>query len=169
MRIADFIFYSAFYLEIYPSIHMNHLTLHPLDSKRRGFTLVEIMIVVAIIGLLAVVAIPSYLRSRKRTQATSTLETLRMIDSAKDQYAIDYSKTGFGSAQATTPAPADLLPYVKVGSNIYDQLSANHVTDVLGTDIIINVIDQVPQISITTFNALSDVAPMSFWSPYTTY
>jgi prepilin-type N-terminal cleavage/methylation domain-containing protein len=143
--------------------------LHKFSTKHGGFTLLEIMIVVAIIALLAVIALPNFMRSRKRTQATSTLETLRMIDSAKDQYAIEYSKTGVGSAQATVPTPADLLPYVKVGSNIYDQLSANHVTDVLGADIAINVIDQVPQISVNTFNALSDVAPMSFWSPFTTY
>src|SRR6201981_2978127 len=63
--------------------------------SQRGFTLVEIMIVVAIIALLAAIAVPGFLRSRKRTQASRILNDLRMIDSAIDQYAIDNArKTG---------------------------------------------------------------------------
>jgi len=61
-------------------------------SKSRGFTLVEIMIVVAIIALLAAIAVPNFLRARKRSQATRILEDLRMIDSACDQYAIETNK-----------------------------------------------------------------------------
>src|SRR5207253_8940948 len=61
-----------------------------------GFTLVEIMIVVAIIALLAAIAVPNFLRARKRSQATRVLEDLRMLDSAVDQYAIETNKqTGF--------------------------------------------------------------------------
>src|ERR1700749_609355 len=69
--------------------------LRKLNSKNRGgFTLVEIMIVVAIIALLAAIAVPNFLRSRKRSQATQILEDLRQIDSAKDQYAIENNKKG---------------------------------------------------------------------------
>ena len=63
--------------------------LQKLNKNRGGFTLVEIMIVVAIIALLAAIAVPNFLRARKRSQATRILEDLRMIDSAVDQYAIE--------------------------------------------------------------------------------
>jgi type II secretory pathway pseudopilin PulG len=52
------------------------------------------MIVVAIIAMLAAIAVPNFLRSRKRSQATRVLEDLRMIDSAIDEYAIETNKTG---------------------------------------------------------------------------
>ena len=62
-------------------------------AKRAGFTLVEIMIVVAIIALLAAIAVPGFLRARKRSQATKILNDLRMIDGAVDQYAIETAKS----------------------------------------------------------------------------
>src|SRR3982750_1563222 len=99
-----------------------------LQSRRSGFTLVEIMIVVAIIALLAAIAVPSFLRARKRSQATATLETLRMIDGAKDQYAIENNKSN-----TTTPGPKDLAPYVKPGSKLYVTLDGGTApTDALG-------------------------------------
>ena len=63
------------------------------SSRRGGFTLVEIMIVVAIIALLAAIAVPGFLRARKRSQASRIINDLRLIDSAVDQYAIETSKT----------------------------------------------------------------------------
>ena len=63
-----------------------------LNPKRGGFTLVEIMIVVAIIALLASIAVPNFLRSRKRSQATQVLQDLRVIDAAVDLYAIENNK-----------------------------------------------------------------------------
>jgi len=68
--------------------------LRKLNTKHAGFTLVEIMIVVAIIALLAAIAVPNFLRSRKRSQATQVLSDLRIIDSAADQYAIETNKSG---------------------------------------------------------------------------
>ena len=53
-----------------------------LNRKHAGFTLVEIMIVVAIIALLAAIAVPGFLRARKRSQASKILNDLRMIDAA---------------------------------------------------------------------------------------
>lgn len=53
-----------------------------------GFTLVEIMIVVAIIGLLATIAIPAFAKARTRAQATVCINNLRQIDSAKEQWAL---------------------------------------------------------------------------------
>src|ERR1700709_822041 len=66
------------------------LTQHP--SRRKGFTLVEIMIVVAIIALLAAIAVPGFLRARKRSQASRIINDLRLIDGAVDQYAIETNR-----------------------------------------------------------------------------
>src|SRR6201982_247612 len=66
--------------------------LQKLNTKRGGFTLVEIMIVVAIIALLAAIAVPNFLRARKRSQASKILNDLRMIDDGLDEYAIETSK-----------------------------------------------------------------------------
>jgi prepilin-type N-terminal cleavage/methylation domain-containing protein len=131
--------------------------LHKLNTKRAGFTLVEIMIVVAIIALLASIAVPNFLRSRKRSQATQVLQDLRVIDSAVDQYAIEYNKVGGASV-----AWADVQLYVKKGTRLY----TSGGTDILGNAFTLPTVDTAPKVSGTTFSALSDVAPASFWSPY---
>ena len=84
-----------------------------LRKNQGGFTLVEIMIVVAIIGLLAAIAVPSFIRARLRSQATTVLNECRLLDAAKDQYALENNKAG-----TITPAFADLTPYLKAGSNL---------------------------------------------------
>ena len=62
-------------------------------SNKSGFTLVEIMIVVAIIALLAAIAIPSFLNARTRSQASACQNNLRQISGAVDQYALDHQNT----------------------------------------------------------------------------
>src|SRR6185369_6727739 len=89
--------------------------LQKITKNRGGFTLVEIMIVVAIIALLAAIAVPNFLRARKRSQATRILEDLRMIDSAIDQYAIETNKTTGASVDWT-----DVQAYLKKGSTLYN-------------------------------------------------
>ena len=131
--------------------------LRKLNTKRAGFTLVEIMIVVAIIALLAAIAVPNFLRSRKRSQATQVLEDLRILDSAVDQYAIETNKNS-----GTIPVFADLQNYIKTGTRLYT--SANK--DILGNSFGTFTVDTPPKVPTATFNALSDVAPASFWSPY---
>ena len=133
-------------------------------SRRSGFTLVEIMIVVAIIALLASIAVPSFLRARKRSQATSTLETCRMIDGAKDQYALENNKAGM------TPAPVDLAPYIKSGTKLYTLLiGGNPPVDALGATISVNNLDTPPNVSATTKASLADAlgaTPDDFWGAY---
>ena len=62
------------------------------NTSKAGFTLVEIMIVVAIIGLLAAIAIPNFVRARKQSQRSICINNLRMIDSAKQQWATENKK-----------------------------------------------------------------------------
>src|SRR5438067_4531498 len=89
--------------------------LNAINKRRGGFTLVEIMIVVAIIALLAAIAVPGFLRARKRSQASRILHDLRMIDSAVDQYAIETNrKTG------DVVKTVDWTNYLKKGSHLYN-------------------------------------------------
>ena len=133
--------------------------LRKLNSQRRGgFTLVEIMIVVAIIALLASIAVPNFLRSRKRSQATQVLEDLRQIDSSVDQYAIENNKAG-----GTTVTWGDVQKYIKTGTRLY----TSGGKDIIGSTFVVPfVVDTPPKVPAATFTALSDVAPADFWSPF---
>lgn len=75
---------------------------------RKGFTLVEIMIVVAIIGLLAAIAIPSFIKARTESQKNACINNLRQIDSAKEQWALNENQPA-----DATPVDTDLDAYIK--------------------------------------------------------
>ena len=128
------------------------------DTGRRpaGFTLVEIMIVVAIIALLTVTVVPGSLRARKRSQATRVLEDLRLIEHAIDQYAIETSKSsGFN------PTFDDIKVYMKTNTLIYSTGK-----DLFGNDFGPFTVDTLPAIPAVTKAGLSDVVDDEFWSPY---
>jgi prepilin-type N-terminal cleavage/methylation domain-containing protein len=129
-----------------------------INKRREGFTLVEIMIVVAIIALLAAIAVPGFLRARKRSQATRILNDLRMIDSAVDQYAIETNRT-----TGNTVAVTDWTAYLKSGTVLY-----NTGNDLLGHAYGPQTVDTLPKVPTASFTGLSDVAPAEFWSPYPT-
>jgi len=128
-----------------------------LARRHAGFTLVEIMIVVAIIALLAAIAVPGFLRARKRSQASKILNDLRMIDSAVDQYAIETSKSTGSSVGVT-----DWTNYLKKDSTLYATGQ-----DLFGDDYGSQTVDSLPKIPANAWSTLSDVADTAFWSPYT--
>jgi len=80
-------------------------------NRQSGFTLVEIMIVVAIIGLLAAIAIPNFVKARGTAQKNACINNLRQIDGAKEQWALENKK----SAGSTT-TDAQVNTYIKGGA-----------------------------------------------------
>ncbi len=135
--------------------------LQKLNKNRGGFTLVEIMIVVAIIALLAAIAVPNFLRARKRSQATRILDDLRLIDAAIDQYAIETNKPGNYSVVWD-----DVKAYLKTGSKLYNSEGLDMFGAAFNETVNSFKVDVIPILNSGTFNELSDVAPADFWSPF---
>jgi len=73
--------------------------------RRRAFTLVEIMIVVLIIGVILMIAVPSWMRIREKSQNTACKDNMRVIRDSKVQWGLDNNQ-----AQSAVPAQGDLAP-----------------------------------------------------------
>jgi type II secretory pathway pseudopilin PulG len=106
--------------------------------------------------LLAAIAVPGFLRARKRSQASRIINDLRLIDSAVDQYAIETNKKSGDSVKVS-----DWTNYLKKGTNLYATGK-----DILGNDYNDQKVDSLPGVPSSSKTALSDVTDTTFWSPY---
>lgn len=130
-----------------------HSHSHP---RSRAFTLVEIMVVVAIIAILTALLSSNVLRARKRAHASKILDDLRVLDGALDQWAMEQNKKAGDIAEFS-----DLQPYLKQQNKL--NLTGQ---DLFGQPYGPYSVDTGPKVAEATFSKLSDVAPAEFWSPY---
>ena len=100
-------------------------------NSKSGFTLVEIMIVVAIIGLLAAIAIPNFVKARENAQLNSIFNNLRILEGAKDQWALE-NKKGTGDAVAGVSTLSDYLK----GGTIKNVVGETYTPQDIGTNAI---------------------------------
>ncbi len=101
-------------------------------ASQRGFTLVEIMVVVFIIGVLLNIALPGFVRARDVSQQNACIENLRTIQMAKEEWAMANNQSG-----SQTPTWNQILPYIKVQSG-----GLIPVCPATGEPYIVNEVDQ---------------------------
>lgn len=113
----------------------------------RGFTLVEIMIVVGIIGLLVAIVLPNFIKSRATSQQNACINNMRQINSAVQQWAME---TGQAAGAPPPDLQRDLTPYIQLNSN------SSVPTCPAGGTYHIYPISNVPQVSCSLSTLPSD-------------
>lgn len=112
----------------------------------KGFTLVEIMIVVAIIGIIIAIAVPAFLRARENSRGQACQENLSKIDGAKEQYALEFKLANAGTVTfdnlITPPGATAGQGYLKATPTCPS--SGTYTVNVIGT---------IPVCSIAATNA----------------
>ena len=127
------------------------IRINNIRKDRSAFTLVEIMIVVAIIGLLAALAVPGFVKARKQSQGRRILNDCRQQDAAVDQWALETGQTD-GATVNTTGAAT----YLKTTWKAVDLLNNNYAVATVGTG----------QITISTSTKSSLAGVGIDWGPY---
>ncbi len=130
----------------------------PNKRGSSGFTLVEIMVVVAIIAMLAVIALPNYLRSARRAMAARMLDDLKVIDNSIQEYALEASMS-----PGEVVEWAKIQRYLKPATILYGTGKSSTGFDYLLFEYKVDVLIETPP---GTGLAFGDITDLAFWSPY---
>ena len=105
------------------------------NTGKRGFTLTEILIAVAIVGILIAIAIPNFLKGAETAKKKACINNLMIIDAAKEQYALDYNLASGTSLTTPTTAIKDAIDssYIKGGAPTCPS-DGNYTYGNIGTD-----------------------------------
>jgi prepilin-type N-terminal cleavage/methylation domain-containing protein len=118
-------------------------------TRQTAFTLVEIMIVVAIIGLLAAIAIPNFVRARTTAQQNACINNLRQIDSAKQQWGLETRQLS-----NAIPVETDIAPYLRGNSPTNVLCPSGGATATFSSSYTVNSLSQPPACNILTTHVL---------------
>ena len=130
---------------------------HKTPGNRLAFTLIEIIVVVAIIGLMLLILIPMLVVGHKRSKAESVLQDLTALNTAVHQYAVDTGKSsGF------SPVYQDLRKYLDKKSHVFKSGGRDYCGNAYGPFIV----DTPPKVPQQTYLYFSAVVDDGFWSVY---